>query len=122
MVVSHQAFREERVRLVGGGEGRKTKLIGSADIIIEIVSERSEIADCEWALAAYYDAGISEYWLFNARRRSAVEFHIDKRGPKEFVPVRKSGGWAKSAVLSRSFRFTQSTGADGNPEYTLEVR
>lgn len=122
MVVSHQAFRAGRVQLVGGGEGRKTELIGSPEIIIEIVSESSEIADCEWALTAYYDAGISEYWLFDARRRSAVEFHIYKRGKKEFVPVRKSGGWAKSAVLSRSFRFTQSTGADGNPEYTLDIR
>lgn len=122
MVVSHQAFREGRVQLVGGGEGRKTELIGSPDIIIEIVGESSEIADCQWPLAAYCDAGISGYWLFDARRRSAMEFHIYKRGKKEFVPVRKSGGWTKSAVLSRSFRFTQFPAADGNPEYTLDVR
>lgn len=122
MVFSHEALRDGRVRLVGGEKGLHTELVGSPEIVIEIVSESSEVKDTEWTMAAYFDAGVEEYWVIDARDPDDVQFDIYKRGKKEFAAVRKSAGWVKSAVLGKSFRLTQSEGEDGNPEFTLKVR
>jgi len=122
LIFSHEALRHGRVRLVGGESGMQSELVGSPEIVIEIVSDSSEVADAEWAMSAYHNAGIAEYWVIDARDRNDIRFDIYKRGKKEFTAVRKSSGWAKSAVLDKSFRLTQSEGADGNPEYALEVR
>jgi Uma2 family endonuclease len=122
MIFSHEALRDGRVRLVGGETGKQTEMVGSPEIAIEVVSESSEVKDTEWLMSAYFDAGIQEYWLIDARDRDDIRFDIYRRGKKEFATVRKSGGWVKSAVLGKSFRLTQSEGTDGNPEYTFEVR
>ena len=122
MIVSHEALRDGRVELVGGDTGTQTELVGSPEVVIEIVSESSEVKDTEWTMTAYFDADVQEYWVVDARDEDDIRFDIYKRGKKEFVAVRKAGGWTKSAVLGKSFRLTQSEGADGNPDFTLEVR
>ena len=122
MVVSHAAFTDGRVRLVGGEKGLQTELVGSPEIVIEIVSDSSEDKDTEWTMSAYFDAGVQEYWVIDARDEDDIQFDIHKRGKKELAAVKKSAGWAKSGVLGKSFRLTQSEGTDGNPDFTLEVR
>jgi Uma2 family endonuclease len=122
ILFSHDALRDGRVRLVGGEKGMHTELVGSPEIVIELVSESSEVKDTEWSMSAYFDAGIAEYWLIDARDEDDIQFDIHKRGKKEFTPVRKSGGWTKSPVLGKSFRLTQSEDADGNREFTFDVR
>jgi Uma2 family endonuclease len=122
MVVSFEALRNGTVRLVGGETGMQTELVGSPEVVIEIVSESSEVKDTEWTMSAYFDAGVEEYWVIDARDEDDIQFDIYRRGKKEFAPTRRSGGWVKSAVLGKSFRLTQSEGEDGNPEFTLEVR
>lgn len=122
MVISKAALREKRVQLVGGEKGDETEVIGSPEIVIELVSRSSEVKDTNWAMSAYFDAGISEYWLIDARDEADIQFDIFKRGKKEFAATRKQGGWVKSAILERSFRLVQSEDDDGKPEFTLEVR
>lgn len=122
MVVSHEAMNDGRVQLVGGEKGVQTELVGSPEIVIEIVSESSEVKDTEWTMSAYFDADVQEYWVFDVRDEDDLRFDIFKRGKKEFAAVRKPGGWVKSAALGTSFRLTQSEGADGNPDFTLETR
>lgn len=131
MIFSHEALRDGGVRFTGGEKGMQTELLGSPEIVIEITSESSEVKDTERAMSAYFDAGIQEYWVIDARdeevpsaRREGIDIQFDiyKRGKKEFTVVRKSAGWVKSAVLGKSFRLTQAEGTDGNPEFTLEIR
>ena len=122
MIVSHEAMRDGRVQLVGGETGLQTELLGSPEVVIEIVSESSEVKDTEWTMSAYFDANVQEYWVIDARDEDDIRFDIYKRGKKEFTGVRKAAGWVKSAVLGKAFRLTQSEGEDGNPDYTLEVR
>lgn len=122
MIFSHEALRDGTVRLVGGEKGLHTELVGSPEIIIELVSEGSEVKDTEWCMSAYHDAGVQEYWLIDARDEDDIRFDIYRRGKKEFAAVKKPGGWAKSAVLGKSFRLTQAEDADGNPEFTFEYR
>lgn len=122
MIFSHAALGDGRVRLVGGEKGLQTELVGSPEVVIEVVSAGSEVKDTEWTMSAYFDAGIEEYWLIDARDEDDVQFDVYKRGKKEFVAAKKPGGWVKSAVLGQSFRLTYAEGADGNPEFTLEHR
>jgi Uma2 family endonuclease len=73
-------------------------------------------------MAAYFDAGIDEYWLIDARDEDDIQFNILKRSKQEYVVTRKQHGWVKSNVLNKAFRFVQSEDDDGDPEYLLEVR
>lgn len=96
--------------------------IGSPEIVIEVVSRSSEVKDTEWAMAAYFDSGIQEYWVVDARDEEVLRFDIFKRGKKEFSAARKLDGWVRSAVLGKSFRLVQSEDGPGKPEFALEVR
>lgn len=122
MIVSHDAFISDRVRLAGGETGMQTEMVGSPEILIEIVSDSSEVKDTEWLMSAYFDAGVEELWVIDAREEDDIRFDIFKRGRKQFVATKKAAGWVKSAVLGKSFRLTQEEGTDGNPDYTLSYR
>jgi Uma2 family endonuclease len=122
MVISNDALDSGRVKLIGGEKGEQTEVTGSPEIVIEIVSRSSVVKDTEWAMVAYYEAGIDEYWLIDSRDEDDVQFDIFKRDKKEFVKTRKQNGWVKSVVLRKAFRLTQEEDVRGNPEFTLEVR
>ena len=51
-----------------------------------------------------------------------MDFDILRHGAKEYVPVRKPGGWLRSTVFGASFRLTRKTDEMGHPEFTLAVR
>jgi Uma2 family endonuclease len=122
MIISNEALRTGRVRLVGGAKGDHTQVIGSPEILIEVVSKSSEVKDTEWAMSSYFDAGILEYWVIDAREEDDIKFDIFKRAKNGFTATRKQAGWVKSAVLGKSFKLLQTEDATGKPEFTLEVR
>jgi Uma2 family endonuclease len=122
MVISFEAVSDGTVRFRSGPKGDKTEVIGSPEIVIEVVSASSEIKDTQWAMTAYFEAGVQEYWLADARNESELRFDIFKRQKKQFVASRKQQGWVKSGVLNKSFRLLQSLDDNGNPEYLLDVR
>ena len=119
LVVSFDAINSGRVQFQAGDT---TELIGSPEIVIEVLSRSSEEKDTEWLMTAYFEAGIQEYWLIDAREVDEIQFNIYKRNKKEFIPAKKQPGWLKSGVLGKSFRLTQEEGDDGNPDFTLKVR
>lgn len=119
--VSFAALEDGRVLLVKGRSNGFIEIEGSPDMVLEVVSDSSEIKDCNLLLDAYYQAGVQEYWLVDARH-APLSFDIYRRGPKEFVATRKQSGWLKSSVFGKSFRLSRTTDQTGNPEYTLEVK
>jgi Uma2 family endonuclease len=121
LFVSYSSFRSRRVRLVKGREEGFTELIGVPDLVIEVVSASSEDKDTEWLMKSFWEAGIPEYWLIDARYEP-LQFDIFRRTAKGYSPARKQGGWLKSGAMGRSFRLTQGVNALGQPEYTLSVR
>jgi Uma2 family endonuclease len=121
MVISNEAFAKKRVKLTGGKQGKDTELVGTPDVVIEIVSPSSEDKDMEWLMSAYHNAGIPEYWLIDARD-GQVRFDIYRRGKKGYTAGRKQDGWVKSPVLGRSFRLVQANDELGDPVFTLEAR
>lgn len=123
MFVSNAAVASGRVTFVSGvrGEAEATEMVGTPDLVVEIVSPSSEDKDTEWLMSGYWNAGVPEYWVIDARRNPPL-FDIYKRGPKGYSESRKTDGWVKSAVLKRSFRFLRQKGKHGFPVFQLEVR
>ena len=119
--LSYATMRSDRIRLIEGKEGGYVEMQGSPDMILEIISKSSIHKDDVVLRQAYWDAGIPEYWLVDARAEP-IRFDILHHTPKGYAIRRKRDGWAKSDVFGKSFRLTQSTNALGHPEYSLEVR
>jgi len=119
--VSMESFRNGRVQWAGARENRFTEQEGSPDLLIEVVSDSSEDKDTEWLMTAYWNAGVEEYWIVDARSEP-LRFDIFKRGTKGFSGTRKSAGWLKSHTLGKSFRFRTAKNPLGHPDFTLDVR
>jgi Uma2 family endonuclease len=119
--VSHESFRSGKVRLVEGIREGFLELEGSPDMALEVVSPSSREKDYARMPTLYWKAGIREYWIVDALGET-VQFKILRWTSKKYVSVRPQKGWLKSTVFGRSFRLVRGKDADGNPEFTLEVR
>ena len=102
--ISTATIAAERVEFTAGPKGEATELLGTPDLVIEIVSRTSTDKDTDWLKDTYFAAGIAEYWLIDARDRDAIEFDIFTRGKKAYRATKPSGGWVKSAVFGKEFR------------------
>lgn len=116
-----EAALQDRLRLLDTtGEGYD-ELDGSPDMVLEVVSYSSVRKNTRQLRRCYWEAGIREYWLVDARKEPLV-FDIFRHMPKGYRNTPKKDGWIKSTVFSKSFRMTCRTNDYGDPEYTLEVR
>ena len=77
--------------------------------------------DYELLREAYWNAGIREYWLVDARGER-LEFQILKHTSRGYTSIRKVGGWIKSPVFGKSFRLTATKNHLGQPDYELQAR
>jgi Uma2 family endonuclease len=123
IIVTSESALEGRVRLKGGRKShRDTELVGSPDLVIEVVSQNSEHKDLEWLMTWYWDAGIGEYWTVDGRE-DPVDFQIHRAGPKGYITLKRNDGWLKSPLLGRSFRFVPGRpNAFGKSDYSFEIR
>jgi len=119
MFLSYATLRDERARL----ERRENSLevVGSPDMVLEVVSRTSVQKDTVLLRDLYWRADIPEYWLIDPRRGDLV-FDILRRGPKGYFPARKAGGWVKSFVFGKSFRLTRENDPIDLPIYSLHFR
>lgn len=111
----------DRVRILEGQKEGHVELEGSPDMVLEVVSTSSVRKDTERLRRDYWEAGITEYWLVDARKEPLV-FDILRYTPKGYRITPKKDGWAKSVVFGKSFRLTHRIDALGRSKYTLEVR
>ena len=119
--VSHDAIETGRMKLFDGAQEGYTEIIGTPDMVLEVVSASSVSKDNVSLREAYFEAGIPEYWLVDARGER-LEFQILKRGDKDFQETRKVGGWLKSTAFGKSFKLTRGTDRSGNPTFKFEVK
>lgn len=118
--VSHAA-RQDRVRILEGKKRGYVEMEGAPDMVLEVVSDGSVRKDTQQLRTDYWQAGIREYWLVDARNEPLV-FDILRHTPKGYRTTPKKDGWMKSKVFGKAFRLMQHTSEFGDPEYTLEVR
>lgn len=126
MFASSDSIQSKRVWWEQGAES--LELMGTPDIVLEIVSTHSVQKDTVVLRESYAAAGIAEYWLVSPLEslpkpdHRAVSFDILRLSAKEYIPTRKVGGWMKSAVLGRSFKLLEEKEHDELPEFRLLVR
>jgi Uma2 family endonuclease len=118
---STKSLRSGRARLIEGATEGYIEVEGSADMVLEIISDSSVRKDTVRLRELYWDAGIREYWLVDARH-DPLTFEILRHTAKGYVATRKQAGWLKSAVFGKSFRLVQEVNPLGHPVYTLDVR
>ena len=120
--VMHDRFSSGAMNGVEGAEGDFVELIGTPDMVLEVVSKWSEEKDTVDLFDLYWRAGIPEYWLVDARS-DRVRFDIYRRGARGYaVNRRQADGWVKSAVFGRAFRLVRGRDRAGNPKYNLGLR
>jgi Uma2 family endonuclease len=120
--VSHESFERGAARRVGGTGEDFVELLGSPDMVLEVVSKSSVEKDTADLVELYWQAGVAEYWLVDARGEP-LRFDVYRHGSKGYAEVRRqAGGWLKSGVFGRSFRLTSGTNRGGDPAFTLEVK
>ncbi|HEY2412316.1 MAG TPA: Uma2 family endonuclease [Pirellulaceae bacterium] len=119
MFASAKALKAGRVRLEEGADS--LELIGSPQMVLEIISPTSVRKDTVVLSDLYFSAGIEEYWLVNPLG-GQLAFDIFRPAAKEYAAVEASGGWLPSAVFGKSFRLVQETTDDGLPDFQLQVR
>lgn len=123
--VSEASLDSGRVRLVpkaGGQRDRYVELEGSPDLIVEIISDSSVEKDTEELPLSYYEAGVAEYWLVDARGEQLL-FRIHGRGPSRFEPVPVDAeGFQHSAVLDRRYRLDRSRNDAGRVVFDLREK
>jgi Uma2 family endonuclease len=111
----------DRVRLIEGKEGGFVEMEGAPHMMLEVVGQSSVRKDNEWLRKSYWEAGVREYWLVDARGETP-RFDLLQHTTTGYRAVAKKEGWVKSKVFGRSFRLTRQINHLGNPEFTLDVR
>jgi len=119
--LSQATLDSDRIRLLEGSRGGFTEIQGSPDMVLEVVSNSSVEKDYDQLRVAYWEAGIREYWLVDARKEP-LRFDILRHTRRGYVATPKQDGWIKSAVFGKSFKLTQRTDKRGHPEFILSVR
>jgi Uma2 family endonuclease len=121
LFLSADTLASDRVRLIEGKGGGYVELQGSPDMVLEVLSASSVQKDTVVLKRAYYEAGVREYWLVDARKEP-IAFDLFRRTSKGFARTAKQEGWLKSAVFGKSFRLSARAGLQGHPDYSLEVK
>ena len=120
--ISYETLSSGRARLVpkaGHHADRYIEVEGTGDLVVEIVSDSSVKKDT-WRLpAAYFQAGVREFWLADARGEKPV-FIIHRPGPSGFEPVPvDADGFQRSEALGCRYRLDAARDAQGNWEFDL---
>jgi Uma2 family endonuclease len=119
--ILNKSLQSGRVRMIEGAEAGYVRIEGSPDVVLEVVSTSSVHKDVVQLRSDYWEAGIREYWLVDARCEP-LTFEILRYTAKGYVAAPERAGWIKSAVLRKAFQLTQRADILGHPLYTLSVR
>jgi Putative restriction endonuclease len=121
LFLSTDSIQSGKTRLIQSKDGSCLEVQGSPDMALEVVSASSVKKDTEILFEAYWDAGIREYWLVDARTQP-LSFDIFRHTARGYVAGRKSGGWVKSNVFGKFFRRIRGVDANELPTFTLRTR
>ena len=120
IAASWGAFESGRVEFVVR-TGKRRALEGSADWLMEIVSDSSVPKDTKVLKAKYHRAEVGEYWLIDARGKD-ISFQIFHWSKADFVAAPNKDGWVPSKLFGREFRLTREQDRLGSWTYKLEGR
>lgn len=120
--VRFDSLESGRVTIGEPGEdpNRAIELIGSPDLVVEVVSPSSVRKDKRDLRERYFRAGVQEYWLIDARREP-LSFEILIPADHGFEPAPTDAeGYACSSLWNRRFRLIRQPHHTGLVRYRLE--
>jgi Uma2 family endonuclease len=119
--VSWAAFEDARVRLQPRKDGHSDhiEIVGSPDLVVEIVSDSSVKKDTRLLHDAYCRAGVREYWLVDARG-AEIHFDILSKVGDVFVSSSNPLGPQESTVLGVRWTLTRTRNRIGRFRYRLD--
>lgn len=105
LFVSFESLQSGRCRYLAGGKAdRLVEVEGSADLVVEIVSDSSAGKDTRRLPPLYARARVRELWLVDARG-AGVDFRILELLGESYTPVvPDQDGFLRSLVLGRRFK------------------
>lgn len=101
LVIAQESIDSGRVQLMPAASGVADSYVeieGSPDLVVEIVSDGSEHKDTKRLKAAYFQAGVREYWIVDVRDDELV-LQILCRGRDRYEPAAVAADWAASGSL-----------------------
>ncbi|MEX0818081.1 MAG: Uma2 family endonuclease [Pirellulaceae bacterium] len=124
MFCSWERLESGRVRYAEAVEGseRYVEVAGSPDLVVEVVSRTSVYKDTEALPPLYFAAGVSEYWLIDARG-GEIDFQLKTRGDAGWCDMEPDGeGYYHSDVLNGKFLLTRKRNRVGGYQYELQSK
>jgi Uma2 family endonuclease len=100
---------------------QSVELLGTPDLVVEIVSDSSVRKDTAVLRSNYHTAGIPEYWLVDARG-DQISFQVLNHRQAGYAAASTKHGWTRSRILDRDFRLTRKKNRVGMWSYRLETR
>lgn len=98
------------------------ELVGTADLVGEILSDSSTAKDRGSEPPLLFAAGVREFWRADCRG-DRCEFEILARGPADWEPVAADAdGFFRSGVLGKQYRLTRLAPRAGFARYRFEER
>lgn len=125
VLLRHESLNSGRVRLVpkaSRAPDRYVEIEGPPDLIVEVISDSSEQKDLHRLPQAYFEAGVTESWLVDARGKEMV-FLIHERREGQFRPVSPNDeGFQPSGVLNYRYQLVRFRNRHGRLEYDLQEK
>jgi Uma2 family endonuclease len=118
--VSWAAFEEGRVRLQqrAGDPSDYIEIVGSPDLVVEIVSDSSVKKDTRLLREAYCRANVREYWLIDARGHE-IAFEILSNAGDRYVSSGDVHAPQESRVLTGRWSLGRTSNRAGRFSYDL---
>jgi len=111
--------RSGRLTLTEGADDI-VELVGTPDMVLEVVSKGSVTKDVKTLRELYWKAEIPEYWLVDARSETP-RFEILRHTACGYEAVESVDGWLASRIFERRFRIVRDTNPLGKPRFVVEV-
>ena len=108
-----------RLKLIEGADEGCVELEGTPDMVLEVISRTSVRKDTVVLRDLYWQAGIPEYWLIDARGANP-DFQILKHMAQGYQATESTSAGVFSGVFNRSFQLRQQADPLGHPEFFLE--
>jgi Uma2 family endonuclease len=124
MFCSWEAIESGRVQFpeTFPGSGRQMEVVGSPDLVVEVVSQSSVRKDRVILRERYHAAGISEYWIVDClEQEPKLEILVWAEGG--YVPaVVEADGWQVSTVMKHQFRLCSKVDRLGRVGVELQLQ
>lgn len=122
LFISYESETSGGAKFKEGARAGVIEVEGIPDMTLEVVSDSSVTKDTVNLKSLYYQAGVQEYWLVDARRPTAG-FVIMRRGTKGFVEVSPSAdGFMRSGVFGAGVRLRVKQGPTKRPIYSVTIK